>query len=55
MLACCRYEKGLKLAEAHLGPEHGISDTLRNSLLEARAQSEGKGSKTKGAGASKGK
>ena len=34
--AISTYEKGLKLAEAHLGAEHGICDTLRSSLAEAR-------------------
>lgn len=36
--AISTYKKGLKLAEAHLGAEHGISETLRDSLQEAEAR-----------------
>lgn len=34
--AISSYQKGLKMAEAHLGAEHGISETLRSSLRDAR-------------------
>ena len=51
--AVSTYEKGLKLAEAHLGAEHGISETLRNSLREARSAAEskaGRGGRQRGGG-----
>lgn len=31
------YRKGVELAEAHLGSDHGVSVTLRNSLIAAQA------------------
>ena len=30
------YKKGLDMAEAHLGEDHGITETLRGSLDEAQ-------------------
>jgi len=43
--AIATYEKGLKLAETHLGEEHGISETIRTSLKEAKNQLKNKGSR----------
>ena len=41
------YKKGVEIAESHLGREHGIAITLRNSYLAARRS---QGSKMKGGG-----
>lgn len=44
------YQKGVDVAKTHLGPDHGITITLRNSLLAAKRAIQSRSGKTTSAG-----